>query len=493
MSALAAFAVAGCGVLLATPGGEARVGAAAAEEIERSVGLVEAPALEAYVDEIGQRLASGPRVRDGLTFEFRIADMIEPNAFALPGGYIYVSRGLLVLLNDEDELANVLGHEIAHVSARHHLKHALRQTPFVPVRLATGIAGAAVYLAAWPLGRLGAPARAGGAAVAGLGQAPGSLYLASHGRSQENEADEIGQQLASEAGWDAAGMSSAMAALARNIRLHGEDPEKRHFLDTHPTTPERDRRTLERAQTLVRAERPPIAPDRAHFFANLDGLLVGEPASDGVVADQEFLHADLDLRLAFPEGWKIENGVNNVTASPPDDEEGKEVFASLTIAAEGDDPEDIARQVLAKSTLRVEGELTTGSVGSLRFARAEGRDREGGTTYQVVAHWIAYGELVYQVLGAAPEASWARHGAALSAVAQSFRPLTAQDRERVVEQRLRVALAQRGESFGALIERRAGAWNVAAAAAANGLAEDAVFEAEQPVKLALWERYSPER
>ena len=117
-------------------------------------------------------------MRDSLEYHCRVIDMEPPNAFALPGGYIYISRGILPLFNAEDELANVLAHEIAHVSERHHLQHALRRTPFVPLNLATGISALAVGVVSPLLGRV----------VSAVGRAPGGLVLARYRRGQESEA-----------------------------------------------------------------------------------------------------------------------------------------------------------------------------------------------------------------------------------------------------------------------------------------------------------------
>jgi predicted Zn-dependent protease len=478
----------GCGAQLATSGGEARVGAEAAAEVEKAVGLVDAPSLETYLGAVGARVAMSPSVRQGIAYRFRVVDMAEPNAFALPGGYVYVSRGLLVLLNDEDELANVLAHEVAHVSARHHLKHALGQTPFVPVRLATGIARAALDLATLPFGALGAPVRTGGAAVGALGNAPGALLLASHSRSEEDEADEIGQQLVAEAGWDPAGMARVMESLERDIRRRGGDPNQRSFLSTHPSPPDRAERTAQRARTLQTADVPPIARDRARFYQMLDGLLVGDPASYGFVDGRNFLHADLDFAIAFPDGWKIENGAENVSAIPSDDPRGEGAFAVVSLAGRGSDPEAVARELLAKSALE-HGELTVGKVGALPAARVEGRDDSGRIAYRWIGHWIAHHEVVFQVVAAAPADQWARYEPSLAAVARSFRPLVDRDHGRIHDARLRVVSAHRSESLGALVGRRDAAWDVAAAAAANALSEQAVLAADQPVKLAEWEAY----
>src|SRR5688500_11818104 len=119
--AVCALVLAGCGLQLATSSGEERIGAEQAAEVEKTIGLVDAPALATYVDEIGARVARVAGARDGVEYQFHVVEMVEPNAFALPGGHIYVSRGLLALLNHEDELANALAHEVGHVTARHHL------------------------------------------------------------------------------------------------------------------------------------------------------------------------------------------------------------------------------------------------------------------------------------------------------------------------------------------------------------------------------------
>lgn len=485
------LALPGCGAQLATPAGEARAGAEAAAEVEQTIGLVDAPELESYLGEVGKRLVtSSPEVRTDFEYQFRIIDMPDPNAFALPGGNIYVSRGLLALLNSEDELANAVAHEIGHVAARHHLKTAMQQAPFVPVRLATGLAAGVLELATLPLGRLAAPVRPVGAVVALLGAAPGSLYLAGYSRGQEREADALGQEFAAAGGWDPAAMSRVMEALARDERLHGGDPGRPSFLATHPSPPDREERTRRHAADLTRGDPPAFARDRAHFIAALDGLLVGDSARGGVVDGTRFLHADLDFQLAFPGGWKVENGANNVSAIPADVQADRAApFASLTVAGEGDDPAAVARALLAKSQFEPDGTIAAVSIGALRAARVEGRDRSTRPAYRLTAHWIAHRGLIFQVIGAAPESSFDRLRAELEGVAQSFRSLEGANRARVVEARLRVVESRRGESLAALLERKPGAWKLPAAAAANALPEDAVFDVARPVKNAFWERY----
>jgi predicted Zn-dependent protease len=477
LALLAALGIAGCFAPLATSGGEAKVGAAAADEVERSMGLVDAPDLERYVADIGARLVeSSPDVRRDVEYSFKIIDMAETNAFALPGGYIYVSRGLLAVMNSEAELANVMAHEVAHVSARHHLKHAMRQTPLLPVRLATGIGGFAASLVSPKLG----------SAIGAIGRAPGSLVLAKHSRSAENEADTLGQKYAAAAGWEPSAMAGVMEALARDHALRGGDPNRRGFLDTHPSSPDRARDNRKRARDMSHASRAPIAADRVAFYRKLDGLLVGPPAHDGVITDNEFLHRQLDVRVAFPEGWEVQNLPTSVSAAPG----SRQALAVFTIAAEDGDPLEVAKAVVEKAGLRLDGEIEKTTIGSLPAARAEGRTREGLTSLRHVLYWVAHRDVVYEIVGSTRAENWRQYRSRLIAVAESFRPLVPADHERVREARLRVREGRAGEDWEALLQRTDAAWNPEQAAAANGLDVPGPGE---PVKVAVWQVYRPQK
>jgi len=475
---LCCAAIACTTAMLATPGGEAKLGAEAAAEVEQQVGLVQAPELQQYVAAIGERLVErGSKLRRDVTYRVQVVDMEAPNAFALPGGYVYVSRGLLALLNSEDELASVIGHEIGHVSARHHLNHALQQTPFIPVRLATGIGAIAAGIISPGLGHV----------VNAVGSAPGSLYLASHSRGQEEEADEIGQQLVADAGWDPRAIAHVMDALSREAELAGHDPEEHSFLDTHPTTPERSRQTLEHASALKVAAIAPIAADPRHFYDRLNGLLYGDPAAAGSIVDNELLHPELGLRVAFPKDWQIVNGADAVVAVP----EQRDALAALSIADKGDDPKAVANRVISEASLKPEGALDLTTIAGLHAARVEASSRKSGSDdeFHHVIAWIAQGGNVYQLSGTALANDWARYSGALTQFVASFTPLTAADCRRVREAHIRVVIAKPGERLSDLLARSDSAWSPERAAAANAIAApNDALQSGRAVKVARWER-----
>ncbi len=185
---------------------EKKIGAEEAKKVEAEMGLLDDAQFLPYLDALGQRLAK-ESPRQDVTHQFHIADMAEPNAFALPGGYVYVTRGLLALVNSEDELAGVVGHEIGHVAARHTVQKISKQGPFAVVfGIASGITGLFVPVA--------------GNIIGGVGDLTQGLLFSPYSRSQETEADRVGQEMAAKAGWDPAALSAFSEYARTRSRSH---------------------------------------------------------------------------------------------------------------------------------------------------------------------------------------------------------------------------------------------------------------------------------
>jgi predicted Zn-dependent protease len=464
LAAALALAAGGCATI--SPSEEKKLGAEAAEEVERTVGLVNDPKVVGYVRQVAGRMAKVAN-RPDVTWQFNVTDDVEPNAFALPGGYVYVTRGLLSLSNSEDELAGVLGHEMAHVLERHAARRAGAATPLA---LLFGI----------PAGILGAVSPTLGGIVGGTGELASGVVLASYSRDQERDADSRGIALAARAGWDPAGLASFLQTLEREEALEGHDPNRRSFFATHPATPERvgNVRAAARSQTKVAAT--PIAGSRAAFLAKLEGLVVGDNPAAGVFLEQLFVHPGFDLALEMPSKWKTINIAEAAGAVAPDGD----AAVVLSVSGEGDDPVAAARaDGLKEAQLN---QLQRVRVASLPAALLVA-DARGGRRVRLT--WIAYRKHVFRVTGLARVQDWGRYGAILERTAGTFRPLRPADRGRLVESRLRVRLAGAGETVAQVLARGGGTWNAAQTAVANGTTVDAKLQTGWPVKVPVSQRY----
>ena len=463
---------AGCTLLI--PGREAKVGRDAAGMVERTMGLVEDEALAGYVRQIGERLARHS-TRKGVEYRFFVADKPEPNAFALPGGYIYVSRGLLLLANSEDELAGVIGHEIGHVQARHHMKTQLRTVPFIPLGIAAGLVAFVTSIIDPDLGQ----------SVGQVAMLPAAVLLSSYSRGQEREADEIGQKLAAAAGWDPAGLSGMLHSLAREDQLRGNDPDRADFLASHPPAPERSTATRTRAGKLERAEADPIARNHAAFLGRLDGMLVGLSGAEGTFIAERFLHADLGFSLRFPKGWELHNLPHVVAARDPEED----AFAVMQIVGEGDDPMAVAQNFKSQDGVRLIEEPEATRIGSLPAARAMGQSQGRGSRVSIDATWIALDGRIYLIAGMATPDHFAAERKVLRSIAESFRPISDEERGQVREERLRVRTANGGESFSAFVKRTGTRWKPPALAVANGREESEALAAGDRLKVPIPEAY----
>jgi predicted Zn-dependent protease len=452
---------------------ERQIGAEEAKRVERSVGFAGDAQLAAYVAQVGQRVAA-QSPRTDVHYTFHILDMGEPNAFALPSGDVYVSRGMLVLLNSEDELAGVLGHEVGHVAARHTVQ---RATAAAPMAIFTSLASGITGLASPTLGEM----------VGGVGATATGLVVAPYGRDQERQADQLGQQFEAAAGWDPAALSSALLTLQREEALHPSGPDRPSFFDSHPSTPERVQNTADYARTLPRAAADPIGASRADFLRHLDGLVIGPAAAQGVFDGQLFRQPDLGFAVRFPDDWVTGNGPAQVGAASTD---GKALVV-VQMVADGDDPK-LGRQALERAA-QISSELPsrTTTINGLpaEQTRVAAQAEHGDVGLDLT--WIALGGHVYQITGIAPVPRADALAPTFDAVARSFRPLTPAEKAAFRETHLRLVTARAGETVVAVTARSGTVWNADMVATANGKDTNATFAAGELVKVAISEPYRP--
>lgn len=266
--------------------------------------------LEAMIAAMVDRLVAASE-RPDLRYKVTILDSPAINAFALPTGDLYVTRGLVALANDNAELAAVLSHEMAHVLARH---AAIREDQARRVASATLASGD--------------PADTTGA----LALARTKLAIASFSRAQEFEADGIGVGIAARSGFDPHGAPRILSAMGRFAALRsagGTDARSLDFLSSHPATPERIENALANARQHAAGSR-----DRAAFLAAVDGMVYGEDPVEGFVRGRRFLHPKLGFGFTAPEGFTLENTAQAVIGS----REGGDQALRLDIVRPAGDP-----------------------------------------------------------------------------------------------------------------------------------------------------------
>ncbi len=471
LALLALLALAGCAkdyvtgkneLVLMSTADEKAIDEEAARQVAHQIGLVEDEALAAYVDAVGQAMARHSPRQD-VRYHFHVIAMDEPNAFALPGGHIYVSRGLLAIMNDESELANVLGHEIGHVAARHAAERDALQKVLAIMNV---------------IGYIGVAA--GGARHNGNPGPIGNPGIFAYSRDQESEADRIGMDLAIQAGVDPAGMASLLRQLDAHTRREHGVVHRTGYFDTHPAAGERAAEAATRAEVARWEPGLAIARDRADFLARLGDLTVGPPASEGVVRDNLFLHPELGIALRFPYGWDVRNTRNAVIGVSRD----RTGVVLLEPGGEGDDP-----RAAAASYARAAGvPLRDGAdvrIGELEAHRARGVMPTPAGPQSAEVTFIAHEGMIYRLSGFSPRGRGDAHRGIFRAFARGFRPIRADEYALVDDLRLRVARARAGETLEALSERTGNAWPLAETAVANDLRIHDTLEEGQLVKIAI--------
>jgi predicted Zn-dependent protease len=386
---------------------EIALGKQASQEVEQTIGLVEDADLQAYVRRIGLAMAKASE-RPSLPWTFGVVDDPTPNAFALPGGYIYVTRGMATLMNSEAELASVLGHEIGHVTAKHSVT-AISQQQLA--QLGLGIGSILVP-------RL---ERFQGLVGTGLG-----LLFLQHGRDAERQADDLGFKYASARGY----AMSEMADVFRSLeRLPGSERSALpSFLSTHPSPGERVKTIEQKAAAQPPGSRGSLVRE-AEYLREVDGLVYGEDPRQGFFRDSLFLHPDLRFQFSLPRGWKGQNLKQAVLGSSA----SQDAALQLTIARGS--PESAAREFGDQQGIRLAQALRDDVNGLpavvARFEASTQSGMVGG-----IAGWISHGGRTYQLLTYTSAAALAAQDDTFRQVINSFGPLRDQAALNVQPKRL---------------------------------------------------------
>jgi predicted Zn-dependent protease len=392
---------------------EISMGREADEQIVVSMGTYEDPGIQAYVERIGKDLASKSE-RPGLPWTFRVLDDPIVNAFALPGGFIYLTRGILAYLNSEAELATVLGHEIGHVTGKHSVNRISKS------QLASF--GLGVGMAVSPELR-----RFGNLAETGLG-----LLFLKYSRDDEREADDLGLRYMGHASYEAEEMPKVFAMLGS---VSGSEDEGRvpTWLSTHPDPEDRE----ERAEAIIsRARSTPgeRRVGRGAYLAKIDGLVFGENPRHGYFKENRFFHPEFEFQIVFPDGWQTVNQRQRVAGLSAD----KKAMLELTLGGESPASETL-EEFISGNRLNVLRQWDR-PINGLPAAWASFKLGEGTSVLRGTVAFVEHAGRVYRLLGYGLEAEWSGHERAILQAQESFRQLT--DRKALDVQPARIRTVQ---------------------------------------------------
>lgn len=411
---------------LVSAGQEEQMGREGYQAVLAEYGAYEDSTIQRFVNEMGQRIARVSH-RPDLDWHFTVIDDPSVNAFAMPGGYIYVTRGILAHLNSEAQLAGVLGHEIGHVTHRHSAEQITRQQ-------VTGLGLGVASIVSPTVARYSQLAQ----------QALGLMFL-KFSREHENEADDLGVDYATKAGYDPREIPPTYAMLKRVSERAGQRLPA--FLSTHPDPGDREARTTQLSRAAS-AGKTGLLVRRHEYVQRLEGIVFGDDPRGGYFEGNEFYHPGLRFALTFPDGWNHQNTHRAVAAAAPQ----QRAAMQLSLADAGDLTPSAYASKLAGSG-RISASL--GAAESISGLSAwVGRitvPGDGGSERVLAAAFIrrAPGQL-FEILGASAQPDDADFRRVLAS-ARSFRPLTDAARLDPSPERVRVSRVAGAGTFASVV------------------------------------------
>jgi predicted Zn-dependent protease len=352
---------------------EIQMGKEASAQVAQSIGLYNDAKVQSYVAEIGKRMAAKSE-RPNLPWEFHVVDDAAVNAFAIPGGFIYITRGLMGAINTEAELATVLGHEIGHVTYRHSVQQ-ISKAQLAQLGLGIGSILSSDI------------ARFGQLASAGLG-----LLFLKYGRDAENQADQAGFRYALHENYDVAEMPKVFVTLSRISEAGGGAGKLPEWLSTHPN-PENRIERIEKMLDTLQVDPSRLTEDRDEYLRHVHGMTFGEDPRQGYFEGTQFYHPQMRFQMHFPDGWKVQNMPSAVAALSPN----QDAIIQLALAGNAS-PRQAAQQFLSQQGVQA-GEASTSDINGLPAASSyfQAQTQEG--TIQGLVSFISYGGKTFGLMG----------------------------------------------------------------------------------------------
>lgn len=400
---------------------EIALGKSSDPQVMAEFGAYDDPKLQAFINQKGQEMVKISH-RPTLPFQFKVVDSDVVNAFALPGGFVYFTRGIMAHFNNEAEFAGVLGHEIGHVTARH---GALQQRSQI-----LGTIGLIGVLVAVP-----------GAAEFAEPLSQGmQLLLLKNGRDHESQSDELGVEYSTKIGYDAKEMAEFFSTIDR---LSG-GPEGRvpNFLSTHPNPLDRFKRVGELAEAEQKKNNTyNLAVNRDSYLRMIDGIVYGPDPKQGYVQSNVFYHPVLKFQFPVPVDWQLQNSPQQVVMAPKD---GKAAII-FNLAAEKT-LREAANKTISQDSLKLidSQNLTVNGFPAIAMvAEQTTKTQQGTQTLRINIYCIQYDNYIYRFYGMAAAADYNTYNLTFQNTFKNFRELTDPSKINVYPERVRIKTVNR--------------------------------------------------
>ncbi len=398
--------------MLVSKGQEIEMGKQADPEIIAFFGLYEDPKLQRFINDKGNEMARESHQPD-LDYQFKIVDSPVVNAFAVPGGYVYFTRGIMAHFNNEAEFAGVLGHEIGHITARHSAKQQSRAV-MAELGLIVGSVISETFAQFADIGRTGL----------------GILFL-KYGRDAERESDKLGVEYSTKIGYDAHQMANFFNTIGRIQNQSGETVPD--FLSTHPNPGDRYKRVGELADNWKNElNASNLKVNRNEYLRLIDGLVYGEDPRQGYVVNSVFYHPELKFSFPIPQNWIVQNTPQQVQMAPSDGQ------SLLLLTLSPDKDLETAGNALLENyqfTLVGSEKITVNGFNALTFVADQVQQNQ---TLRILVYLIQDNELIYTFMGLSLEQTFNNYLPVFTSTMSNFKRLTDPSKINVKPDRIKI-------------------------------------------------------
>lgn len=411
-------------IMLMSEAQEVALGVSYDPQVLATFGVYDDPGLQAFVQAKGTEMGKITH-RPNLEYHVKVVDSPVVNAFAVPGGFIYLTRGILAQFNNEAELMGVLGHEMGHVAARHSVSQQTKQQ--LGTLLLIG-------------GMIASEKFASYAQYAMQGM---ELLFLSFSRDDERQADALGCEYSSKMGYDGTKMADFFNVLNRMNMAHSQGGVPT-FLSTHPDPGDRYNAVMQLSRAWQDSLKlPSYKVNTDSYLQLIDGIIYGEDPKQGYTDDNTFYHPELKFKFSYPPGWELTNAPTQVTVQPQD---GRALL--LFTLANQKTLQSAVDSTLAAYGLqqqRAERRTVNGLPAIITLSMQQAKDQSTGavSTNNVLSYFIEYGTLIYVFHGVSTEADFNNYVSTMESSMKTFTRLTDPHRLNVKPRRIAVRQVQR--------------------------------------------------